>query len=105
MIDPNQQIIDQVDNDWVDEFLSENAEDYDTETEYDDNTIDLAFDIDYRGDWGWFLTLTERGLRDTQRHNNSPLGVIGRTVISGVFGISCGGSILKQWVPVIYNGP
>lgn len=52
MIDPNQQIIDQVDNDWVDEFLSENAEDYDTETEYDDNTIDLAFDIDYRGDWG-----------------------------------------------------
>ena len=78
MTDPNtdQINLEDFDNDWVDEFLTENSEDLDDETEYDDSSIGTEFDIDMRGDWGWYLTLTERGLGDTLRAYIDPLGVI-----------------------------
>jgi len=54
MTDPNtdQINLDDFDNDWVDEFLSETSEDLDDDTEYDDSSIGVEFDIDMRGDWG-----------------------------------------------------
>lgn len=53
MQDPNTDMInlDEFDNDWVEEFLTENQQDYD-DTEYDDGSIGVEFDIDLRGDWG-----------------------------------------------------
>ena len=54
MQDPNTDMIniDEFDNDWVEEFLTENQQDYDDDTEYDDGSIGVEFDIDLRGDWG-----------------------------------------------------
>jgi len=54
MQDPNTQTInlDDFDNDWVDEFLTENQEDDRDEYEYDDASVGVDFDIDLRGDWG-----------------------------------------------------
>ena len=54
MTDPNTDTINisDFDKDWVEEFLTENSEDDDDHTAYDDSSIGTEFDIDMRGDWG-----------------------------------------------------
>lgn len=53
MTDPNNDMIniDSFDNDWVEEFLTEQEQDFDID-EYDDSSVGVDFDIDLRGDWG-----------------------------------------------------
>ncbi|AFK66416.1 hypothetical protein SWPG_00169 [Synechococcus phage S-CBM2] len=53
MIDPNNDMVNisDFDNDWVEEFLTEQDTDIDFD-DYDDSSIGTEFDIDMRGDWG-----------------------------------------------------